>query len=126
MNDSSQCDQGAMAFILFRFAEDADCFFATIGNSNFLGSRVVVTYQDPMLGPAGASKVMVIKRLPLALKSVSFYHYVRQYGKVVSCKVMIDRSGVETFCLLQFENQANADRCFIELGSLGNFQGQAM
>ncbi|KAI8854825.1 hypothetical protein BC829DRAFT_439090 [Chytridium lagenaria] len=113
--------------VIFRHMPDAERFFATVNGSMFLGSKVQLTFKDPNMNFSNTSgaKTIVIKHIPLGVTSLEFYEAVRNYGRIISCKVMMDRSGAESYALLQFENQDHADRCLQEMnGSI--FRGSAI
>ncbi|KAJ3316876.1 hypothetical protein HDU76_001504 [Blyttiomyces sp. JEL0837] len=88
------------------------------------GSKVQLTFQDPNMNYSTTSgaKTIVVKRIPLGVTSLDFYDVARSYGRIISCKVMIDRSGNESYALLQFENQDFADRFVMEMNG-ANFRG---
>ncbi|KAI9324429.1 hypothetical protein DFJ73DRAFT_872621 [Zopfochytrium polystomum] len=110
--------------LVFRYQNDADRFFATVNGSMFLGSKVQLTFQDPNMNYSTTSgaKTIVAKHIPLGVTSLDFYDVARTFGKIISCKVMIDRSNVESYALLQFENQDHADR-FLQDMNGANFRG---
>ncbi|KAJ1563980.1 Protein phosphatase PP2A regulatory subunit B [Nowakowskiella sp. JEL0078] len=83
----------------------------------FLGCKVHLTFKDPNMNfsNTSGSKAIVVKHMPLGVTSLEFYDTVRGFGRIISCKVMIDRSGTECYALLQFENQETADRCMQEM-----------
>ncbi|KAJ3107524.1 Protein phosphatase PP2A regulatory subunit B [Phlyctochytrium planicorne] len=113
--------------VIFRHMPDAERFFATVNGSMFLGSKVQLTFKDPNMNFSNTSgaKTIVVKHIPLGVTSLAFYESVRGYGRIISCKVMIDRSGTDSYALLQFENQDHADRCLREMnGSI--FRGSAI
>ncbi|KAJ3218244.1 Protein phosphatase PP2A regulatory subunit B [Dinochytrium kinnereticum] len=113
--------------VIFRHMPDAERFFATVNGSMFLGSKVQLTFKDPNMNFSNTSgaKTIVVKHIPLGVTSLEFYESVRSYGRIISCKVMIDRSGTDSYALLQFENQDHADRCLREMnGSI--FRGSAI
>ncbi|KAJ3125664.1 Polyadenylate-binding protein 4 [Nowakowskiella sp. JEL0407] len=103
--------------IIFRYQPDAERFFATVNGSMFLGVKVHLTFKDPNMNfsNTSGSKAIVVKHMPLGVTSLEFYDTVRGFGRIISCKVMIDRSGTECYALLQFENQDAADRCMSEM-----------
>ncbi|KAI9347920.1 hypothetical protein DFJ73DRAFT_444280 [Zopfochytrium polystomum] len=110
--------------LVFRYQNDADRFFATVNGSMFLGSKVQLTFQDPNMNfsTTSGAKTIVAKHIPLGVTSLDFYDVARTFGKIISCKVMIDRSNVESYALLQFENQDHADR-FLQDMNGANFRG---
>ncbi|KAJ1567452.1 hypothetical protein HK405_005916, partial [Cladochytrium tenue] len=110
--------------VIFRYQNDADRFFATVNGSMFLGSKVQLTFQDPNMNFSNTSgaKTIVAKHVPLGVTSLDFYDVARTFGKIISCKVMIDRSGVEAYALVQFENQDHADRFMQDMNG-ANFRG---
>ncbi|TPX60841.1 hypothetical protein PhCBS80983_g01557 [Powellomyces hirtus] len=103
--------------LIFRYLQDAERYYATVNGSMFLGAKVHVTFKDPNMNfsTTSGAKSILCKHIPLGVTSLAFYDFVRPYGRIISCKVMIDRSGTEAYALLQFENQDNADQC---LGAL--------
>ncbi|KAJ3101903.1 Protein phosphatase PP2A regulatory subunit B [Phlyctochytrium bullatum] len=103
--------------VIFRYMPDAERFFATVNGSMFLGSKVQLTFKDPNMNFSNTSgaKTIVVKHIPLGVTSLEFYDSVRPYGRIISCKVMIDRSGTDSYALLQFENQDHADKCLREM-----------
>ncbi|KAJ3047156.1 hypothetical protein HK097_000182, partial [Rhizophlyctis rosea] len=112
--------------LVFRYQPDAERFFATINGSMFLGAKVHLTFKDPNMNFSNTSgaKSIVVKHIPLGVTSLDFYETVRTFGRIISCKVMIDRLGTESYALLQFENQDHADKCVAEMnGSL--FRGNS-
>ncbi|KAJ3281329.1 Protein phosphatase PP2A regulatory subunit B [Borealophlyctis nickersoniae] len=103
--------------LVFRYLPDAERFYATVNGSMFLGAKVHLTFKDPNMNfsNTSGSKAIVVKHIPLGVTSLEFYESVRGYGRIISCKVMIDRSGTESYALLQFENQDCADKCLAEM-----------
>ncbi|KAJ3195003.1 Polyadenylate-binding protein 4-like [Irineochytrium annulatum] len=103
--------------VIFRHLPDAERFFATVNGSMFLGAKVQLTFKDPNMNfsNTSGSKNIVVKHIPLGVTSLEFYEAVRGYGRIISCKVMIDRLQTESYALLQFENQDHADRCLSEM-----------
>lgn len=93
----------------------------------FLGAKVHLTFKDPNMNFSNTSgaKSIVCKHIPLGVTSLEFYEAVRPFGRIISCKVMIDRSGTESYALLQFENQDNADKCLNEMNG-SQFKGNNM
>ncbi|KAJ3345666.1 Polyadenylate-binding protein 4 [Entophlyctis luteolus] len=97
--------------VVFRYLPDAERFFATVNGSTFLGSK------DPNMNfsNTSGSKTIVVKRIPLSVTSLELYDAVRPHGRIIFCKVMMDRGGLESYALLQFEEQAAAERCISEM-----------
>ncbi|KAJ3352062.1 Polyadenylate-binding protein 4 [Entophlyctis luteolus] len=102
--------------IIFRYVPDAERFFATVNGSTFLGSK------DPNMNfsNTSGSKTIVVKRIPLSVTSLELYDAVLLVPKFVAHysskgKVMMDRGGFESYALLQFEEQAVAERCISEM-----------
>jgi polyadenylate-binding protein len=94
----------------------------------FLGSKVNLTFKDPSMNytsTTSGAKTLVVKHIPLGVTSLDFYDIVKRYGRILSCKVLMDRSGTESYGLLQFENQDHAERCLGEMNG-GNFRGNTM
>ncbi|KAJ3120906.1 hypothetical protein HK100_012601 [Physocladia obscura] len=93
--------------------ESSERFFATVNGSAFLGSKVNLTFKDPNMNfsNTSGSKTVVVKRIPLSITSLELYDAVRPNGR----KVMMDRGGLESYALLQFEEQAAAERCIAEM-----------
>lgn len=98
--------------LIFRYHHDADRFFATVNGSIFLGSKVQLNFQDQKMNysTTSGSKTIVARHIPLGVNSLEFYDIARAFGKIISCKVMIDRSGQDSYALLQFENQDHAEK----------------
>ncbi|KAJ3320534.1 hypothetical protein HDU76_000275 [Blyttiomyces sp. JEL0837] len=113
--------------IVFRYQSDADRFYATVNGSMFLGARVQLAFQDPEMNfsNTSGSKIIVAKHIPLGVTSLDFYDFVRPHGKIMSCKVLIDRVGTESYALLQFESQDDADRCLEKVNGL-EFRGSTI
>ncbi|KAI8807015.1 hypothetical protein BJ742DRAFT_814131 [Cladochytrium replicatum] len=113
--------------IILRYQPDAERFFATVNGSMFLGSKVHLTFKDPNMNYSNTSgaKPIVIKHIPLGVTSLELYDTVRLFGRIISCKVLIDRSGHESYALLQFENQDAADRCLADMNG-SNFKGNTI
>ncbi|KAJ3018959.1 Protein phosphatase PP2A regulatory subunit B [Thoreauomyces humboldtii] len=107
---------GRVMFI-FRYLRDAERFFATVNGSMFLGAKVHVTFRDPNMNFTNTSgaKSLLCKHVPLGITSLAFHDLVRMYGRIISCKVLVDRSGTEAYALLQYERQESADECLEEL-----------
>ncbi|KAJ3094976.1 Polyadenylate-binding protein 4, partial [Physocladia obscura] len=103
--------------VVFRYIPDAERFFATVNGSAFLGSKVNLTFKDPNMNfsNTSGSKTVVVKRIPLSITSLELYDAVRPNGRIIFCKVMMDRGGLESYALLQFEEQAAAERCIAEM-----------
>ncbi|KAI8616804.1 hypothetical protein BC830DRAFT_1167540 [Chytriomyces sp. MP71] len=99
--------------IVFRYVPDAERFFATVNGSAFLGSKVHLTFKDPNMNfsNTSGSKTIVVKKIPLQVTSLELYDAVRQFGRIIFCKVMMDRSGMEAYALLQFEEQGAGEKC---------------
>ncbi|KAI9098849.1 hypothetical protein DFS34DRAFT_92406 [Phlyctochytrium arcticum] len=99
--------------LIFRYMSDAERFYATVNGSMFLGARVHLSFKDPNMNYTNTSgaKAIVVKHIPLGTTSLDLYDAVREYGRIINCKVMLDRSGVESYALVQFENQDHAERC---------------
>ncbi|KAJ3397830.1 hypothetical protein HDU92_002502 [Lobulomyces angularis] len=112
--------------IIFRFIEDAEKFYATINASQFLGSKVYLSYENTTssnnFNTTSGAKPLVIKHIPMGCTSMELYEAVRKYGRIISCKVLIDRSGTDCYSLLQYENQDHADQCFMEMNA-SQFKG---
>ncbi|KAJ3008733.1 UNVERIFIED_CONTAM: hypothetical protein HDU68_002975 [Siphonaria sp. JEL0065] len=103
--------------VVFRYVPDAERFFATVNGSAFLGSKVHLTFKDPNMNfsNTSGSKTIVVKRIPLNATSLELYDLVRKFGRIIFCKVMMDRGGLESYALLQFEEQAAAEICIQEM-----------
>ncbi|KAJ3064243.1 hypothetical protein HDU98_012328, partial [Podochytrium sp. JEL0797] len=103
--------------VVFRYVPDAERFYATVNGSAFLGSKVHLTFKDPNLNfsTTSGSKTIVVKRIPLHATSLELHDAVRPLGRIIFCKVMMDRGGLENYALLQFEEQASAERCVGEM-----------
>ncbi|KAJ3005114.1 UNVERIFIED_CONTAM: hypothetical protein HDU68_004754, partial [Siphonaria sp. JEL0065] len=103
--------------VVFRYVPDAERFFATVNGSAFLGSKVHLTFKDPNMNfsNTSGSKTIVVKRIPLNATSLELYDLVRKFGRIIFCKVMMDRGGLESYALLQFEEQAAAEQCIQEM-----------
>ncbi|KAJ3181078.1 Protein phosphatase PP2A regulatory subunit B [Gaertneriomyces sp. JEL0708] len=102
--------------LIFRYQADAERFYATVNGSMFLGAKVHLTFKDPNMNFTNTSgaKSILVKHIPLGVTSLEFHEAVRAFGRIISCKVMIDRSGTESYALLQYENQDDADKCILE------------
>ncbi|KAI8845344.1 hypothetical protein BJ741DRAFT_587722 [Chytriomyces cf. hyalinus JEL632] len=102
---------------VFRYVPDAERFFATVNGSAFLGSKVHLTFKDPNMNfsNTSGSKTIVVKRISLQVTSLELYDAVRQFGRIIFCKVMMDRSGLEAYALLQFEEQLAGEKCVAEM-----------
>ncbi|TPX72705.1 hypothetical protein SpCBS45565_g00013 [Spizellomyces sp. 'palustris'] len=113
--------------LIFRYMPDAERLYATVNGSLFLGAKVHLTFKDPNMNftNTSGSKSIVVKHIPLGVTSLDFYEAVRPFGRIISCKVMIDRSGSESYALLQFENQDHADRCVNEVNG-SQFRGNTI
>ncbi|KAJ3413849.1 hypothetical protein HDV05_007370 [Chytridiales sp. JEL 0842] len=104
--------------LIFRYLPDAEKLFATVNNSTFLGTKVSLTFKDPNMNYASTTsgaKTLVVRHIPLGVTSIDFFDIVRPFGRIISCKVLPDRSGVESYALLQFEIQDQAERCLREM-----------
>ncbi|KAJ3080381.1 hypothetical protein HK102_003103, partial [Quaeritorhiza haematococci] len=123
---SAAAPQGRVKLI-FRYLPDAERFFATVNGSMFLGAKVHLTFKDPDMNFSNTSgaKSIVVKHIPLGVTSLEFYETVRTFGRIISCKVMIDRSGSESYALLQYENQDHADKCVSEMNGT-QFRGNTI
>ncbi|KAL2918047.1 hypothetical protein HK105_202461 [Polyrhizophydium stewartii] len=110
--------------IVFRSPLDAECFFATVNGAMFLGSKAHLISEDASLNftNTSGSRIIVVKHLSLGMRSIEFYRAVRRYGRIISCRVMVDRTGVDSFALLQFENQSHADQCISDMNGM-SFRG---
>ncbi|KAJ3158487.1 Polyadenylate-binding protein 4 [Geranomyces michiganensis] len=113
--------------LIFRYLADAERFFATINGSMFLGAKVLVTFKDPNMNfsTTSGAKPILCKHIPLGVTSLAFHDYVRPHGRIMSCKVMIDRSGLDAYALLQFENQEAAEQC-LRAGNGASFMGATL
>ncbi|KAJ3167732.1 hypothetical protein HDU88_002179 [Geranomyces variabilis] len=113
--------------LIFRYLADAERFFATINGSMFLGAKVLVTFKDPNMNfsTTSGAKPILCKHIPLGVTSLAFHDYVRPHGRIMSCKVMIDRSGLDAYALLQFENQEAAEQC-LRAGNGASFMGSTL
>ncbi|KAJ3243452.1 Protein phosphatase PP2A regulatory subunit B [Chytriomyces hyalinus] len=102
---------------VFRYVPDAERFFATVNGSAFLGSKVHLTFKDPNMNfsNTSGSKTIVVKRISLQVTSLELYDAVRTFGRIIFCKVMMDRSGMEAYALLQFEEQLAGEKCVAEM-----------
>ncbi|RKO86989.1 hypothetical protein BDK51DRAFT_26946 [Blyttiomyces helicus] len=106
--------------LIFRYQPDAERFFATVNGSMFLGAKVQLTFKDPNMNfsNTSGSKTIVCKHIPRGVTSLEFYEVVRPFGRIISCKVMVDRTGTESYALLQYENQDHADKCLNDVSGV--------
>ncbi|KAI9205874.1 uncharacterized protein BJ171DRAFT_441060 [Polychytrium aggregatum] len=110
--------------LIFRHLIEAEKFYATVNQSMFLGSKVSCLFKDPNMNfsTTSGSKTIVFKHIPLGTTSLDLFDVVREFGRIMVCKVMLDRSGTESYALVQFENQDHADQCLRELNG-STFRG---
>lgn len=55
------------------------------------------------------SKLITIKHIPIQVNPSHMYDLLRVYGRLISCKVLMDRNGREQYAVIQYEFQDAAE-----------------